>query len=149
MLTIMREEILNYLTTQRVGVLAVEMLDGSPHAATVHFAHTINPFEFIFLTERGYRKFETLLKKNEARASLVIGTQDGEMKTVQMDGVLIETSTTDHQKIYRDKFTEKDLTNLDDNDVFVVFKPTWWRYTEWSPSGEKTIFNQDGSVVVI
>jgi len=45
------KKILDYLKDQRVGVLAVEMLDGSPHGATVHFAHTEDPrfaerFEF-------------------------------------------------------------------------------------------------------
>ncbi len=145
----MNEEALTYLTTQRVGVLAVEMPDGSPHVATVHFAHTTNPLEFIFLTERGYRKFEPLLQKKEVRSALVIGTQDGEMKTVQMNGILTETNDTNHIKIYCDKFIEKDFTNLDDNDVFVVFKPTWWRYTVWTLPEGKTVFNSDGSVVVV
>lgn len=143
------KEVLKYLSTQRVGVLAVEMPDGSPHAATVHFAHAAGPLEFIFLTERGYRKFEPLLQKKEARASLVIGTQEGEMKTLQMDGIFAETNDADQIKIYRDKFSEKDLVNLDANDVFIVFKPTWWRFTDWALPEGKTIFNSDGSMVVV
>ena len=32
-------EIAEYLKEERIGVLAVEMLDGSPHAATVHYSY--------------------------------------------------------------------------------------------------------------
>jgi hypothetical protein len=42
----MNKEILDYIKSQRVCVLAVEMMDSSPHAATVHFAHMDNPLMF-------------------------------------------------------------------------------------------------------
>ena len=72
----MEQEILEYISSQRVGVIAVEMLDGSPHAATVHFAHTENPLTFIFLTSPTYRKIEPLLKKDSTRASFVLGLEE-------------------------------------------------------------------------
>ena len=50
----MDNSVIEYLKTQRVGVLAVEMPDGSPHAATVHFAHTESPLVFYFETNRDY-----------------------------------------------------------------------------------------------
>ncbi len=59
----MRQEILDYLKTQRVGVLAVEMLDGAPHGATVHFAYSEEPFVLYFETSRDYRKAQPILAK--------------------------------------------------------------------------------------
>ena len=43
----MPEEINQYLKDNNIGVLAVEMPDGSHHGATVHFAHSTTPFFFI------------------------------------------------------------------------------------------------------
>ena len=39
----MTPEIINFINSQKVCVLAVEMPDGSPHAATVHFALAEGP----------------------------------------------------------------------------------------------------------
>src|SRR3989338_7272737 len=82
----MNKNILDYIKSQRVGVLAVEMMDGSPHGATVHFAHTDNPFVFYFETNREYRKTEPLFGREKTRASLVIGSSEGDLRTFQMDG---------------------------------------------------------------
>src|SRR6201995_3196191 len=103
----MDENIFEYLDTQRVCVLAVEMPDGSPHAATVHFAYAKEPLEFVFKTERSYRKVEPLLEKDEVRASLVIGMQEEEMKTLQMDGIVSLTDHPEHINTYHGKFTDK------------------------------------------
>ncbi len=122
----MNQQALDFLKTQRVGVLAVAMPDGSPHGATLHFAHTPDTLEFIFLTERTYRKFEPLRTKKETRASFVVGTSEEDMQTMQMDGILSEIHDMSETQTYRAKFTEKDLSDLDENnDVFLVFKPTW------------------------
>src|SRR5687767_2038320 len=84
----MNQDVLDYIKSQRVGVLAVEMLDGSPHAATVHFAHIENPLTFLLETYREYRKCEALFGRNESRASFVIGSDESNMKTLQMDGMV-------------------------------------------------------------
>ena len=84
----MPPEILEYIASQRVGVLAVEMLDGAPHGATVHFAHSEKPLTFLFETYREYRKAEPLFGRECTRASLVIGFDERNMKTLQMDGVV-------------------------------------------------------------
>ena len=79
----MRKAILDFLKTERTGVLAVEMLDGSPHGATVHFANCEGPFVFYFETNRDYRKSEALLGRPKSRASFVIGIDENIMKTLQ------------------------------------------------------------------
>nr|MBP7804743.1 hypothetical protein [Candidatus Paceibacterota bacterium] len=77
----MNQAILDYLNAQRVAVLAIEMMDGSPHGATVHFAYNENPFVFYFETNRNYKKSEPLFGREKSRASLVIGTSETDMKT--------------------------------------------------------------------
>lgn len=142
------EQILDYIETQRVGVLAVEMMDGSPHAATVHFAFTEEPFEFFFATDKGYRKTEALVGREQSRASFVIGCDEGNMKTLQMDGT-IELLTADEkeifERVYLGKFPEKvEKLDLDDDEnVLFKFTPNWWRFTDWTTSEGKQIITSD------
>lgn len=139
----MNPEILEYLNTQRTCVLAVEMMDGSPHAATVHFAHHENPLIFFFETNRSYRKSEPLFGKKETRASVVIGSNESNMKTLQMDGIarLISDIEIDlYEKIYHEKFPEKKVKSERQDYVKFLFIPTWWRWTDWTkPEGKVTI----------
>lgn len=137
---------LGYLATQRVGVLAVEMNDGSPHAATVHFAHASEPFSLYFETYREYRKAEPILSKESVRASFVIGTSESDMKTLQMDG-LVELITPEekshYDEVYLGKFPEKDDKSKDDKFVNFKFTPTWWRYTDWkTPEGKLVLISE-------
>lgn len=140
----MKQEVLDYLKTQQVGVLAVEMLDGSPHAATVHFAHTEEPLVFYFETNREYRKAEPLFGREKTRAFFVVGFGEGEMKTLQMDGVvqllqLDEKAIID--SVYFSKFPKK-KEKADGNPkvVFFKFTPNWWRFTDWTALEGKKIW---------
>lgn len=143
----MNQEILTYLATQRIGVLAVEMLDGSPHAATVHFAHTDDPFLFYFETNRTYRKAEPLLAKGVVRASFVVGQSEEDLKTLQMDGEIRLVPVEEREAfdaIYLAKFTNKHVKAGDPNFLPLVFTPTWWRWTDWhTPEGKKIILSTD------
>jgi general stress protein 26 len=138
-----QQEILDYVKSQRVGVLALEMMDGSPHASTVHFAHTEDPLVFYFETYRQYRKAEALYGKKITRASLVIGMNENDMKTFQLDGeaMLLESDEMDiFNKVYLGKFPEKIKKAQEPKFVFFKFIPTWWRFTDWNtPEGKKII----------
>ncbi|MEK7649910.1 MAG: pyridoxamine 5'-phosphate oxidase family protein [Patescibacteria group bacterium] len=136
----MRQEILDYLKTQKIGVLAVEMPDGSPHAATVHFAHTEDPFEFFFETYRDSRKAEALLAKETVRASFVVGVDEKNMKTLQLDGT-IRVAKPDEKEvfdaIYLAKFPSKKEKSNDPIFMYFKFTPSWWRFTDWTaPEGK-------------
>lgn len=142
----MLPQALTYLATQRTGVLAVEMPDSAPHAATVHFANATEPIVFYFETKRDSRKAESILIKGSVRASFVIGTSEADMKTLQLDGIVAlvppnETATFD--QIYLGKFPEKETKiqteSADDNEyICLKFTPTWWRFTDWNtPEGKK------------
>jgi uncharacterized protein YhbP (UPF0306 family) len=139
------KEVFECVEAQRTGVLAVKMIDGTPHAATVHFAYKADPFTFIFLTTPTYRKLEPL-RVGETPASFVIGTTEEFNKTLQMDGVAKLEDSEELRKIYFEKFPHK--LNKHPEDVFFVFTPTWWRFTDWTVPQGKTIWLSDGSVTV-
>lgn len=135
-----------FLKSQRVGVLAVEMVDGSPHGATVHFAHSVRPFVLYFETYRTTRKAQALLEKKKTRASYVIGSDESNMKTLQMDGevqLLASSEKGAFDEIYLGKFPEK--KNKAEESKFLAFKftPTWWRFTDWTgPDGKMTLTSE-------
>jgi len=141
------KEILDYLSAQRLGVLSVEMLDGAPHAATVHFAHTAEPLSFWFETDKTYRKAEPLLSRKITRASLVIGFDERNMKTLQMDGEarLIEPEEKKlFAQVYLGKFPEKAQKYADAGIVSFAFRPLWWRWTDWTkPEGKIIVTSED------
>ena len=142
----MNPAVLDYLKTQHIGVLAVEMMDGSPHGATVHFAHSEDPFVFYFETNRQYRKAEALHGRPQSRASFVIGVDESQPKTLQMDGVV--RLLTDAEKeafatIYFTKFPKKEEKSADPSFVAFVFEPTWWRFTDYTlPEGKLIVTSQ-------
>ncbi len=147
----MNQEILDYIKTQRVGVLAFEMLDGSPHAATVHIANTENPLMFLFETSRGARKSEALFGRAETRASLVVGFDESNMKTLQLDGIARLLKSEDEKKlfqeIYLEKFPNKKAKAADAKFVMFCFIPTWWRFTDWTrPEGKIILYSTDNNL---
>lgn len=143
----MNQDILNYIASQQVCVLAVEMVDGSPHAATVHYAHTVEPLVFYFETCREYRKAEALLGRVASRASVVIGTHEKTTKTMQMDGVVQLLSASEREVfdlVYLKKFPEKAEKLKDSKFILFKFTPTWWRFSDFdTPEGKKIILSTD------
>lgn len=143
----MRQEILDYLKTQRVGVLALEMMDGSPHGATVHFAHNENPLIFYFETNREYRKSEALFGREKTRATFVVGVDEKIPKTMQLDGVvelLKPEEMATFTAVYLSKFPEKNKKVEDPKKVLFKFTPTWWRFSDWTkPKGKAIITSQN------
>lgn len=142
----MNQEILDYIKSQRVCVLAVEMLDGSPHAATVHFANTEVPLVFFFETHRDYRKSEALLGRELTRASVVIGFDESNVKTLQMDGevrLLKDEEKKTFDDVYLGKFPGKKTKTADAKAVVFCFVPKWWRFTDWTKPTGKTILSSE------
>lgn len=142
----MNQDILDYIQTQRICILAVEMMDGSPHAATVHFAHTENPLTFFFETANDTRKNEALSGRETTRASMVIGSDESNMRTLQMDGevrLLKKEEKELFDEIYLAKFPSKAAKAADPKAVFFLFIPKWWRFTDWTRPEGKIILHSD------
>jgi general stress protein 26 len=129
----MKPEIIDYLKEQRVGVLAVEMPDGSPHAATLHFAHSEEPLVLYFGTGIDSVKMKSFIDKSVVRASYVIGQDENTMKTLQMDGVL-EIINSDQREVfesvYLEKYPDRKERLLSPKSAALRFTPKWWRYSD-------------------
>ena len=144
----MPQEVIDFINSQFLSVLAVEMMDGSPHAATVHVALSEQPLMFLFETYRPYRKCEALFGREKSRASLVIGFDENNRKTLQMDGEveLLKTDTDMllFNKVYFKKFPNKKEKMRDEKFVYFSFVPKWWRFTDWeSPGGKRILSSED------
>ncbi len=144
----MQKDIIDFINSQRICVLALEMLGGSPHGSTVHFAFDESSLTFFFATSKTYRKAEVLEKKTKTRASLVIGFDESNMKTLQIDGEALLVGEGEKElfdKVYFEKFPEKiGKVHGGLGNVFFKFVPTWWRYTDWTgKDGKKIITSAD------
>ena len=138
---------LEFMGKERACVLAVQLLDGTPHTATVHFAHAADPLRLIFTTSPKYRKSEALLKGGPVPASVTVGVSEDDMRTFQLDGTVQITEDKDIIETYFQKFPEKREHFTED--FFFVFTPTWWRYTDWTKPEGKTVMTSDGKVVLM
>lgn len=135
----MDQTVLEFLKTQEIGVLAVEMLDGSPHGATVHFAFGDAPFVFYFETNRNYKKSEALLGRDASRASFVV-TDALNMKSFQADGeVSLVKDRAQFDALYFEAFPKKLAKADGPNNLYFTFTPKWWRYTDFKNPNGKTI----------
>ncbi len=137
----MEIEVVKFVEDQRVGVLAVAMEDGSVHGATVHFAHVKDPLTFVFLISPKSKKAEPLLLA-ESPASFVIGTDEGTMKTMQIDGMAQITESAELRSAYFAKFPDK-LEKFPDG-ILIALTPSWWRFTDMKhPDGRKVLSSED------
>lgn len=139
----MNEQILEYIKGQRIGVLATENLDGSPHAATIHFAHIDNPMRFIFLTGSDTKKCDSIKANGKCRASFVLGQDEETMKTLQMDGTVEFTTDESILNAYFQKFPNNKARHNPPETVILVFTPTWWRYSDMKAPGGKIIIENE------
>lgn len=145
------DDIISYIHSKRIGVLAVEMLDGSPHGATVHFAYDEQKSNFLYETYATYKKAEPLLKNKTTRATFVIGQDENDMKTLQIDGIISliqkKEDIESFEQIYLKKFPEK-LEKYQDSSQYVLFSfiPKWWRFTDWTTAQGKIIFNSEEAI---
>ncbi|MDP2665745.1 MAG: hypothetical protein Q8P23_03905 [bacterium] len=140
---IKEQRVLDFLDTNRVGVLSVLLKDGSPHGATLHFSHQNNPTKFFFLTDRKYKKCDALLGGNPVRASFVLGFSEAEMKTLQLDGSVRVVSDVEELATLKDihfkKITTAKEYENDPDSVFLEFIPTWWQYSDYNTEPETRI----------
>lgn len=142
----MHQSTLDYLKTQRVGVLALQMPDGSPHAATLHYAHTQKPVKFFFETSKESFKGKAILNKKITEASFVVGSDESNMKTLQLDGfvqLLKDSELKDFNSIYLGKFPEKKAKTSEPHIICFTFTPTWWRFTDWTTTNGKLIITSE------
>ena len=102
----------------------------------MHFSHSNEPLEIYIQTENTSRKCQALLSGKDIKASIVIGFSEEEFKTLQMDGnikIVNPENLNDIHQIHYYKLPDAKKWKDDPATIFLVFKPTWWRYTEYKP----------------
>lgn len=121
---------------QNVCSLSTTLVDGSPHAAVLHYSFGNSPLEIYFSTDKTSKKCKVLVNKKSVKGSFVIGFVDDE-PTLQMDGdieMITDKSKSDEISVMHYQKNPGSAEFKDDpNTIFLVFRPTWWRYTEYKP----------------
>ena len=105
-----------------------------------------NPLLFYFETYRDYRKSQPLYGRDVTRASFVVGSDEKNMKTLQLDGTVQLLKPEERPVfdiVYLGKFPEKKKKADDPKFVFFKFMPTWWRFTDWTTPQGKIILTSD------
>lgn len=131
----MTPDILSFINDNRIGVICVTMPDGTPHAATIHYSHSEEPFVLYVSTRSNSRKCESLVPGKTAKASFVIGFDESTMKTFQADGEVTHVTDADElEKIYaihyaKHPFAEK--FKADPTTAILKFTPNWWRFSDY------------------
>lgn len=132
----MDRKVLDFLDKHRVCSLSTLLEDGTPHGAAMHYSHSASLFEIYIQTENTSKKCEALLGGKSVKASVVVGFSESEFKTLQIDGnikILSKNKLKSIHKIHYTKHPEAKQWKDDPATIFLVFKPKWWRYTEYKP----------------
>ena len=132
----MDKKVLKFLGEQRVCGLSVLLPNGIPHSAAMHFSFIIDPLRLFFSADVEQRKSLQLKKSGSTKSSVVIGFNEEEWKTLQLDGEIrwvrgkrkIESIKKVH---YKKNPTSKKFEN-EPGTIFLEFIPKWWRYTDFN-----------------
>lgn len=117
---------------EHVSALAI-LVKGKPHTSTMHFAFDGENAEFVYFTKLTSRKCSSLRSKRFDFASISIGFDEKKMIEFQADGkakIIPKIMSDKYEKTFSSKFKG---AKLDEEHIVLVFKPTWWRYTEYKP----------------
>lgn len=124
-----------FLDEEKVAVVSVPIDNvGSIHSAALLYAHVQNPLEFYFITSTDTEKFGRLIEQ-DVNGSAVVGLHKGVGFTLQMRGNISYKELKD-SKEELDVFEAKTGKRIDslptDNDVLLIFKPSWARVTDYA-----------------
>ncbi|KKU29320.1 MAG: hypothetical protein UX80_C0005G0014 [Candidatus Amesbacteria bacterium GW2011_GWA2_47_11b] len=131
----MDQKILDFLAKEKVSALSVCMPDGTCHNAAMHYSHIAEPLTIYIQTENTSKKMAGLKDGQPVAASVVVGFNEQEMKTLQMDGqiqlIADASKLPDIHKIRYAKHPSAEQYKSDPATVFLAFTPTWYRYTDY------------------
>lgn len=129
-------EVVEFLETHRISVLAAGIADNYIHAATLCYSFTAHPLHFYFSTIMNTRKVTGLIGTDSMNAALVIGFQEKEWMTFQADGSVRIIKDKQHlAKVHKQhiaKFPENKGSEKDDMSIFLEFTPFWWRFSDFT-----------------
>jgi general stress protein 26 len=130
-----RRELLEFLRSHRYAVQASVSADGRPQAAVVGIAVT-DDFEIVFDTIDSSRKAGNL-RANAAIALVIGGTDDGDERTVQYEGmadVPIGAERDRLREVYFSRFPDGRDRLRWRGLIHIRVHPRWIRYSNFSSS---------------
>lgn len=140
----MNPKVKKFLHENRIAVLSIVDLEGFPHSATLHYAINNDLLELYFMTSKESHKVQTLLNGEIVHASVVIGFSEKEWITVQMEGdvhlALLPVEKTRSEIAFYMKFPKAERGK---HIVSLIFKPLFWKYTNYSQKPWEIITSQD------
>lgn len=143
----MDQKISDFLTKHRVCSLTTILVDGSPHAAALHYSHKNVPLELYFSTENTSRKCQSLLDGQTVKGSVVAGFSEEEWITLQMDGEVKAIFNTEElkavQAIHYPKHPNSEKYKDDPATIFLKFTPSWWRYTDYNTKPQTILSSEN------
>jgi len=123
------QKIMDYISTQMLGVISTIDPSGKPEAALVAITET-EGLKLIFGTDKKTRKYKNLL--NNPHVAIVLGTDLKVGVTVQYEGVAKELSSKELEQA-RDLHLKKNPNSIKfafkESQTFFMIKPTWVRYS--------------------
>lgn len=139
----MDQKVVDFLSSERVSVLAVVMADGTSHGAAMHFCFDPAKNSIYFLTEASCEKCKAVVGGRVALASVVVGFDEKDNKvTVQLDGQLAwETNAEELAQIKQAYFTKfPDTRKYDTADsAYLIFKIMKWKYSDYRTHPEQIL----------
>ena len=139
----MDAKVIQFLEKNRVCSLSTQLSDNSPHGAAMHYSIQQNPLLLYFSADRTNKKMAKVLKDNVSKASVVVGFSEEEWVTLQMDGRLTLVACNDEvNKIKKVHYLKNPTSQEFENDpgtIFLIFKPSWWRYTDYNTDPPKIL----------
>jgi general stress protein 26 len=128
-----RDELLAFMRKYRVGVEASVSAAGAAQAAVVGIAIT-DRFEIVFDTLASSRKMHNL-RRNPHIALVIGGLADGEVRTVQYEGIADEPSGDELERlkaIYYEVYPDGPSRLAWPGLTYVRVRPSWIRYSDFS-----------------
>lgn len=127
----MDRKVVDFLTSERMSVMAVDLPSGAPHASAMHFV--FQDGVLYFCTHSGSRKLAGLAP-GQTPGSVVVGFSEADWVTVQLDGQIqkieLPTEREAVKRLIVIKYPESSKY-MDETAVFLKFTSTWWRYTDF------------------
>ena len=129
----MNTEVLEFLRNNRVSVATTLLKNGLPHSAALHYSHKDDPLTLYFSTESTSRKCEGMLDGISVKASVVVGFDEKEWLTLQLEGemrIVPKDELVTAQEIHYKKHPSSEKWKNDPTTVILEFTPKWWRFTD-------------------
>lgn len=144
-------QIIEFVKSQKTCVLAVVLSENQPHAAAMHFSHSfhslgedssenLEDLQIFFMTQAESLKVKSFESGNACKAAVVIGVEEGPTPSMQMEGNLekiVDQGLRDQVREHHFGFYPQSRDYEKPDSVFMIFKPTWWRFTDYSEKPPK------------